>query len=119
MSETAIQRRFRRIYDIGCLCCRKRGWGITPCQVQHLNLDSHAGQLKLGDEHTIGLCPWHHQGQPVRGMSEKQCARILGPSMAHESVRFREVFGTDAELLAEQNRLIEEWEQCVVGVKRA
>ena len=118
MSESAIERRIRRIQDIGCICSRKRGWRVEA-DVHHLNMGQHAGAPRLGDEQTIGLSPWHHRGVPVNGMNAAQCRRILGPSMAHEPVKFREVFGSDQELLAEQNRLIEEWEQCVVGVKRA
>lgn len=118
MTSAAIQRRFRRIQDIGCLCSRRRGWR-AEAEIHHLNLGQHAGAPRLGDEYTIGLSPWHHRGVPVNGMSAAQCKKILGPSMAHEPVRFREVFGTDEELLAEQDRLIAEWEQCVVGVKRA
>lgn len=118
MNPNARARRFRRIQDIGCLCSRRRGWRVDA-EVHHLNLGQHAGQLRMGDEYTIGLSPWHHRGVPVNGMSSAQCKQILGPSMAHEPVRFREVFGTDQELLAEQDRLIAELEQCVVGVKHA
>jgi hypothetical protein len=37
--------------------------------------------------------------------------------MKHEPVKFREEFGSDLELLAEQNRLIERAESNVVGRK--
>jgi len=40
---------------------------------------------------------------------------LLGPSLAHASKRFREVFGTDEELLFEANRLITEHQQRATG----
>jgi len=113
MGRMNFERRCQRIYEIGCLPCRKRGW-FNECQVHHQNLDEHAGQKRLGNEFTIGLCPWHHVGEPVGGLTRTQCRRCLGPSMKLEPVAFRQVFGDDEALLAEQNRLIEAHERAVV-----
>jgi hypothetical protein len=109
--------RYRRIYDVGCLCCRRKGW-FSPCQVHHLNADGKAGQKRRGDVFTIGLCPWHHVGEPLSGMTEAQCRARFGPSLK-SSRAFREAFGTDDSLLAEQNRLIEREERNLVGRKLA
>jgi hypothetical protein len=114
VSSKANQRRFGRIYEIGCLACRKRGW-FNDCQAHHLNLDGKAGQKRRGDECSIGLCPWHHVGEPIGGMTAAECRRRLGPSLKLESVAFREKFGEDDELLRWQNELIEESESNVVG----
>lgn len=111
---TPIERRFGRIYEIGCIACYKRGW-FNECQVHHQNLDEHAGQKRIGDEATIGLCPWHHVGEPIGNVSLTDCRRLMGPSMKHEPVKFREVFGSDQDLLRLQNELIEEAELAVVG----
>lgn len=108
-----FERRCQRIYQLGCLPCRKRGW-FSECQVHHLNLDEKAGQVRLGDEHSLGLCPWHHVGEPLGTMTAQQCRRCLGPSLKHEPVRFRQVFGHDDVLLEEQNKLIEQAELAVV-----
>lgn len=118
MTPRAKERRFSRIRDIGCLCSRRKGWYVAP-EVHHLNLGQHAGAPRRGDEFTIGLSAWHHRGVPLLGMNAKQCTQMLGPSMALEPVRFREVFGTDDELLAEQDRLIGEWDQVAAGVRYA
>lgn len=75
--------------------------------IHHLNLGDHAGQVRLGDEFTIGLCPWHHQGYPAPNLTRDQTRDWLGPSMAHEPNRFREVFGGGQELLARTNVLVE------------
>jgi hypothetical protein len=108
-------RRCQRICELGCLACRRRGWFGQPCQVHHLNLDQHAGQQRLGDEYTIGLCPWHHVGECFQGRTKEWMRDHFGPSMKHEPVKFRDEFGSDLELLAEQNRLIERAESNVVG----
>lgn len=107
-------RRFNRIYQIGCLPCRMRGW-FTPCHVHHLNLDGKAGQERRGDEYTIGLCPWHHVGEPPGILSAREARNILGPSLKLHSREFRAEFGSDDDLLARQNELIEQAEKLVVG----
>ena len=110
--------RFQRIYEIGCLPCRQRGY-FNSCQAHHLNEDGKAGQKRRGDLYTIGLCPWHHVGEPVRDWTGPECREILGPSLKLESRAFRAEFGSDDELLAEENRLILRAEGMVVGRVRA
>jgi hypothetical protein len=105
--EIDRQRRFRLIQDIGCLACHRFGW-YSPVDTHHQNLGGHAGQKRLGDESTIGLCPWHHRGilkPPI----------YVGPSLATQPRKFREVFGSDEELLAKQDGLIAEHEALIVG----
>lgn len=84
-------------------------------EIHHLNLGGHAGSARRGDEFTIGLCRWHHQGQPLQGWTLDECRRVLGPSLKLHSRRFRETFGSDDELLARQNQLITAAQKQVVG----
>lgn len=100
--------REQHIYAIGCLACRRRRIRFQPCQVHHLNLDGKAGQKRRGQRVSIGLCPWHHQGQPPAGCDERRARLIFGPSLALHSRAFRLEFGSDDDLLAEEERLIEE-----------
>lgn len=116
MNPTLFSRRCLRIYQIGCLPCRQRR-RYSPCQVHHLNEDGKAGAKRRGDEFTIGLCPWHHVGEPVAGLSADECRRVIGPSLKHESSEFREEFGSDDVLLAKQNALIAQAERAVVGAR--
>lgn len=116
--DHTAQYRFQRIYDIGCICCARWQW-FVPCQIHHLNMGQHAGAPRLGDDHTIGLCPWHHQGEPLNGLTAKECSLIVGPSMKHEPVRFREVFGSDEQLLSWQNYLLSKHGSLKVGRKLA
>jgi hypothetical protein len=83
--------------------------------VHHLNFDGKAGQARRGDEYTIGLCPYHHVGEPIYGMSVEQCRDVLGPSLKLHSRAFRDEFGSDDDLLARQNELIERAERAVTG----
>lgn len=109
MTPAARERRFRRIREIGCLCCRLRGWFVRP-EVHHLNLDGKAGQKRRGDEFTIGLCSYHHQGHLPAHMNRASVRRMLGPCLK-ESREFRKAFGSDDKLLAEQNRILAECEK--------
>lgn len=78
-----------------------------PCQVHHLNLGGKAGQKRRGRRVSIGLCEWHHQGIPIMP-TEALTRATFGPSLAKESRAFRQEFGTDDVLLAEQNELIKQ-----------
>lgn len=98
------RQRYRRIQKIGCIACRKLGYD-SPAEIHHLNQGGHAGMKRLGNQFTIGLCPYHHRNHP--GPSTRRAMEeIYGPSLAGASKRFREKFGTDDELLALQNELI-------------
>lgn len=114
MTPEQIDGRCQRIYQIGCIACRLRGW-VNQCQVHHLNLGGHAGQVRRGDEFTIGLCPWHHVGEPIRGLTAHVCRMLYGPSLKVESRRFREEFGDDDTLLARVDARIAVLEKQVAG----
>jgi hypothetical protein len=106
--------RWQQLQEIGCLACRKMGFFAQPSDCHHLL----SGHKRRGDEFTIPLCPWHHRGVwNDRFQNQKMAGALLGPSLAHESKRFREMFGSDEELLFEANRLIAEHQQRATGWK--
>lgn len=106
--------RWVQLQSIGCLACRRYGFHNQPSDCHHLL----SGHKRRGDEFTIPLCPWHHRGVwNDRFQHQKMAEALLGPSLAHASKRFREVFGTDEELLFEANRLIAEYQQRATGWK--
>ena len=112
-SDKAI--RFTAIKDCGCIACRiYEVAGIVPCQVHHLNFGDKHGGKRLGDEFTVGLCPWHHVGSPHDGMSESQSEKYSGPSWARRPSAFRETFGSGSKLLEYQNALIKQWHSTIV-----
>lgn len=109
--------RFEAFGRMQCMCCRANEslgfWqvplimGLIKIERHHLNSGGYAGQKRLGDEYTIPLCSWHH-----RGVIRPQWTRITmiasyGPSLAGGSKPFRETYGTDAELLAKTNLLLD------------
>lgn len=110
MTPLDIKRRHMRIVEMGCIACHKFGHVVFP-EEHHLNDFGHAGQERRGPQCTIGLCRWHHRGVPVLPLDRPNVfvsRLILGPSLFHESVQFRKIFGSDDDLLAETNRVIGE-----------
>ncbi|WP_426805366.1 Ref family recombination enhancement nuclease [Stenotrophomonas sp. SrG] len=100
--------RIDSILEIGCIVCDALGHGYMPCQVHHLLVGGKHGQKRLGHDFTIGLCSWHHVGEPMAGLSHSACADRYGPSYAREPRRFREEIGRDDYLLDLQDTLIEQ-----------
>jgi hypothetical protein len=104
----AQQARMDAITDIGCIVCDALGHGHMPCQVHHLTVGGRHGQKRRGHDFTIGLCPWHHVGEPMGGLSHSACTDRYGPSYAREPRRFRQEIGQDDYLLDLQNTLLEQ-----------
>lgn len=96
------------IREIGCIACRKEGHGFIPAEKHHLlTTGLHGNGERRGEQFTIGLCPWHHRGIKTQGAT--------GPSLYHNPRAFRDCYGDDETLLAEQNRLIAHWRSTFVG----
>lgn len=77
--------------ELGCMVCRRLGFGVGPVELHHLRAGQGWGK---GDYRTlIPLCYWHHRGaEGVHGLGTK---------------RFPVVHGvTESELLAEALALI-------------
>ena len=103
------QARFDAIQQIGCLCCHAQGLGWSPAEVHHLTIGGRHGQKRRGHDYTVGLCATHHRGVWVPWIDKCR------PLYSEQPRAFRERFGDDDALLAEQNRRIEEWRQSSVG----
>ena len=94
--QKADKDRFKIMADIGCIICRKflGIWG--PCEIHHTD-----GKTKGGaHQATLGLCFLHH-----REGSDNQQYTSRHPHKA----KFEERYGTEAELLEYQNKLIKEY----------
>lgn len=88
--------RFDKLQRIGCIACRQLGV-YSQADVHHIL----SGGRRTGHQATIPLCPYHHRGVGCVG------AAIMGPSLANGSKPFHERFGTQAELLAMVNKMLE------------
>lgn len=112
--------RFLAIREIGCIACKRdckpHLRPFTDCEVHHLlTTGLHGNGKRRGDDATIGLCSWHHRGMPVEYYTARECVDCFGPSYARQARAFRDLYGSDDDLLAEQNRLIDEWRKSTVG----
>ena len=98
MTSKADLARYRRLQEIGCMACRELGFNGIPGDIHHL-VDKGNRKASGGNKATIVLCPYHHRGAGwVSGG---------GPSLAHGSKPFNAAFGSQRELLAKANKLID------------
>ena len=105
---TPAQRRCDAIHEIGCIACHKLDKPYTPCQVHHINLDDKAGQKRLGELFTVGLCPWHHEAIRPDCYTEEWMLGEFGPSRKLHSRAFKAKFGNGDALLVYQDERIAE-----------
>jgi hypothetical protein len=98
--------RFDCIREEGCLVAQILGIDWLPAEIHHLTTGGKHGQKRLGHDSSIGLNCWSHRGVPLDGWSAERCRDVLGPSYAREPRLFRELFGSDDELLARQNEIL-------------
>ncbi|MFN7782273.1 MAG: Ref family recombination enhancement nuclease [Lysobacterales bacterium] len=100
---TAAQaERFGQIKAGRCVACWKRGIVTIGCDAHHLL----SGGRRIGHEASVALCVWHHRGHPFDGVTPPQMRFQYGPSLMDGSKAFRAAYGTDAELLELQERML-------------
>lgn len=115
MNPRAREHRFRRLKEMGCFPCDSIGIPDVYPEIHHLNGGGHAGQKRRGDEFTIPLCEWHHQGKLIPGQTETQMLMSFGPSLKLHSRLFRHRFGSDDGLLAKVNKRIAQMDAVAKG----
>lgn len=91
--------RWDRLRDYGCAACRRLDMIRSP-EMHHIL----SGGRRMGHDHTIPLCAWHHRGEPYPlDISAKFVEEILGPSMARNKKAFVARFGSEQDLLDKVN----------------
>ena len=74
-----VQRHRDRVAAVGCVICRKLGYGIVPCELHHV-----AEGSGIRSEYAIaGLCQEHHTGSTgfhSRGKIFLKQYRVFGES---------------------------------------
>ncbi len=104
------------IREIGCIIAHKLGLGFVPCEKHHLlTTGLHGNGKRRGEAYTVGFNPWTHQGKPFGEWDKARCFEVCGPAYAKAPRAFRELYGSDEELLAYQNARIREWACSFVG----
>lgn len=97
--------RMERLSRMPCVACRQLDTYLIPLrsEVHHLL----SGNRRRGHMFTVPLCSWHHRGVRYWEMDPKAHPKFFGPSLALSSKAFRARFGTDDELLAMTDKLLE------------
>lgn len=92
----------------GCLPCLISGISDVLTTIEHV---TEAGRRVGGEEqhqHSIGLCVWHHFGQPLAhwerlpghlGGANQASSGLLGPSLAWGRKPFEDHFGDEVKVL--------------------
>lgn len=101
--------RIETIKRMPCIACMKNlnHKIIYPTEAHHI-VDK--GYRRLSGEHqaTLPLCRWHHRGIALDGVGNAETERQCGPSMFHTKKAFVKKYGTERELLAEVNGILEQ-----------
>lgn len=99
---------------LGCLACAMASaLGFKPTnlrtEIHHMTTGGLAGQKRLGGDKELPLCGWHHRSSwtdvaPPSGWAALQKldldAAIYGPGLAQHARKFRDTYGTEAQLHA-------------------
>ena len=86
-----------------CMACIQRGIDLRNSGA----VQWHHTAGKKRHDLTCGLCLWHHMARPFCGRTHAQCRAYYGPSLAEGSKPFHAEFGSNAELLARQNEMLD------------
>ncbi len=92
-----------RISRMRCVACWMTGLCCGRTTVHHLL----SGGRRRGHSSSIPLGEWHHQGIPLKGITANEMRLHFGPSLAKESKAFRATYGSDDELLAKVNAVLD------------
>jgi len=94
--------RMAKIAAMPCICCEMEGISQPNRTTVHHIVDKGYRRLSGGDDSTIPLCEWHHQGYPVQGalgLTVAQMENVYGPSLAHKKKAFNAEYGGERRLL--------------------
>lgn len=117
---TAAQvERWDRMRTIGCIACLLNEIDHELARVPRCAMVPHSGNQeihhltsggrRLGHDHTICLCRYHHEGDhlPRYNVGYKETVRTFGPSFGQGRKPFAAMYGTDVQLLDYQNLMLE------------
>jgi hypothetical protein len=92
-------RRYDKLREYGCVCCRVEGLPVGPVDIHHL-VDKGNRELSGGNAASIGLCGWHHRGLVPAGHTIASATLAFGPSLRHTSRLFHKIYGNERAMLA-------------------
>lgn len=88
--------RFHKLKKLGCIAC-KIEWGEHICIPPFIHHCFTKMGKRKNHQHTISLCDEHHDHPGIVGY----------PSIHHHTKSFEAKYGTEAELLAKVNAILE------------
>lgn len=74
----------------GCAACHLRGnrQACGPVRVHHRTTGDLHGQKQLGQDETVALGDWHHQGVVLEHYTVQSMRDAFGPSLHHHKREF-------------------------------
>jgi hypothetical protein len=94
--NTKDRQHLSQLAALGCIACRLDGHYETPAEIHHIRTGMGMGQ-RNSHQKAIPLCPAHHRGTAGKAV----------PSVHGTPKAFLFRYGTELDLLAEVNRLLE------------
>lgn len=107
--------RWERMRTLGCIACMLNEIDHELAQVPRCAAVPHSGNQeihhltksgrRLGHDHTICLCRYHHQGDllPRYDVGYRETVWTFGPSFGKGRATFAATYGTDEQLLTYQD----------------
>jgi hypothetical protein len=105
MTTKADVKRYEALRSLGCIACWISGFNSVVPEIHHL-VDKGYRKHSGGNQASIPLCSWHHRGEPRFDRTATYMRSWLGPSMRLESKEFARVYGSQRELLAKVNEMV-------------
>lgn len=101
--------RIHRIHRMPCIACmaNMNFRIIYPTEAHHL-VDKGYRVHSGGHMATLPLCHWHHRGVPLENYGVGEMLTLCGPSLALNKRAFVAKYGTERELLAKVNGILEQ-----------
>jgi hypothetical protein len=99
--------RYERLRALGCVACLIGNYKTQcgPTEIHHL-VDKGTRKHSGGNQASIPLGQYHHQGIPFMDKTVTFMREVYGPSLRLESKAFTELYGTQRALLARVNALL-------------
>jgi hypothetical protein len=102
----ADQKRLEIIHRLPCMACVQIGQLACGRVEAHHIVDKGYRKHSGGHQATIPLGAWHHRGEPLMGHTKRYMQSVYGPSLALQSKHFAITFGSQRELLANIDKVI-------------
>lgn len=103
----------------GCAACHLRH-NVRSCgnvRVHHRTTGDLHGQKQLGQDHTVALGDWHHQGVLLPGFTVESMRKAFGPSLHHHK---RDFLNWLQEVLGERSTAaLQRWQEEQIEKRRA